>query len=149
MEIDVQPFLVALHDEDAHIRARSAEILGKLDDTSAIPALVAAMFAEENQKKFDRGLFFQRNVQDVAVEALLEIGGPAVVTVLESLLTHERHEWRTRGIALLRQLSMRDAELRPDIIRILQQQLQDTDLDMRTRAMEALRAVIIEDGQRT
>ncbi|PJF39335.1 MAG: hypothetical protein CUN55_14640, partial [Phototrophicales bacterium] len=142
----IQPFIEALNDPDAHIRARAAEILGKLRSEAAIDALVAAMFDDKNRYKFDRGLFFQKNVQDVAVEALLDIGTKTVARVFADLLNHEERAWRTRAVGLLRQLSMRQPELRSEIVHILQLQLQNPELEMRTLAIEALRAIIIEDG---
>lgn len=149
MDIDLQPFIMALQDTDPHIRARSAEVLGKIGNVDAVPALVAAMFDDNNRSKFDRGLFFQKNVQDVAVDALLEIGGPRVVAEFEQLLTHDDRSWRTRAVGLLRHLSARERDQRADVIRILQGQLQNPDLDMRTLVMEALRGIIVEDNLRS
>lgn len=144
-DIDIQPFVYALQDSDLHIRARAAEILGKLNDPAAIPALVSAMFAADNRQKFDRGLFFQRSVQDVAIEALLSIGGPAVVEELAALLTHTERTWQLRAVKLLQTLTHRDPSQRGKIIALLQSLLwREDDLEMRTNAMEALRTIIVD-----
>ncbi len=148
MLIEISPFVAALHDEDPHIRARAAEILGKLRYADAIPPLVEAMFDNGNLHKFDAGPFVQKNVQEVAIEALMEIGRDPVVEVFSQLLAHEDLIWRTRAVALLRQLALRERDQRHPIIRILQTELQNPELEMRMLIMEALRAIIIEDNQR-
>lgn len=144
MNIDIQPFIDALQDEDPHIRARAAEILGKLKDPAAIPALVDAMFKDINRQKFDRGLFFQKSVQDIATDALLEIGGEAATAQLEALLNHQDRGWRLKAISLLYTLGRKDRSQIEAVIRILQGQLQNTDLEMRTAVMEALRSMIVD-----
>lgn len=143
--IDIQPFMTALQDTDYHIRARAAEILGRIGNQAAIPALVVAMFDTTNRQKFDRGLFFQRSVQDVAIDALMDIGGPDVIAEFEKLLDAEERTWQLRAIKLLQTMSQRDPALRPDIIRILQGLLgRADDLEMRSNAMEALRVIIVD-----
>lgn len=143
--VDIQPFVSALQDEDPHIRARSAEILGKLRNARAIAPLVDAIFETGNLQKFDRGLFYQKSVQDIAVEAVLDIGGLAAVERFEAMLQHEVRSWQLRGIQLLTTLAVRDRELRAAIIRSLQGVLQNGDLELRTQAIESLRAIIVDN----
>jgi HEAT repeat protein len=144
-DIDIQPFVQSLSDDDDHIRARAAEILGKLRDPAAIPALITAMRDTRNRQKFDRGLFFQRSVQDVAIDALLDIGGAEVTAELERMVQHNDRVWQLRALKLLQTMTHRHPDQRTAIISILQSVLvEDYDLEMRTAAMEALRTIIVD-----
>ena len=147
LDINIDPFLAALNDEDQYIRARSAEILGKLRDPSAVPYLVTAMFEERNTEKFSKGLFYEKSVQNVITDALVLIGGAEVVVALEGLVEDDDSNWRLMGIALLTLVGKgkRSIDQKRRIITILQNLLQDLDLDIRTAAIEALRDVMFDE----
>ena len=149
LDISIEPIIVALHDEDQYIRARAAEILGRLRDPSAVPALMSAMFEERNAEKFSRGLFYEKSVQNIITDALVTIGGDAVVNALEKLVIDDDKGWRLMGIALLTLLGKgkRNAAQKRRVISILQSLLQDLDVEIRTAAIEALRDVIFDETE--
>lgn len=144
--IDIQPFVFALKDESAYIRARAAEILGRLKNPEAVPALMEALFEPANTPKFDSGLFYQKSVQNLVTDALVEINGPSVVAEMEKLLDGDDHNWRVMAVMLLKIIAKRNKE-RHAIIRVLQRHLGDSDLSMRTHIIEALGEVIAVDSQ--
>lgn len=144
--IDIQPFVLALKDESAYIRARAAEILGRLKNPDAVPALMEALFDPQNTPKFDSGLFYQKSVQNLVTDALVEINGPSVVAEMEKLLDGDDHNWRVMAVMLLKIIAKRNKE-RHLIIRLLQRHLADSDLSMRTHVIEALGEVIAVDSQ--
>lgn len=148
LDINIDPFIIALNDEDQYIRARAAEILGKLHDPSAVPALITAMFEERNAVKFSKGLFYEKSVQNVITDALVLIGGGEVVTALEALVEDDAKDWRLMGIALLTLVGKgkRSSDQKRRIITILQGLLQDLDVDIRTAAIEALRDVVFDES---
>lgn len=139
--IDIQPFVTTLKDESAYVRARAAEILGRLKNPDAVPALMEALFDPDNTHKFDSGLFYQKSVQNLVTDALVEINGPTVVAEMEKLLNGTDHNWRIMAIMLLKVIAKRNKE-RHTIIAILQRYLGDNDLTIRTHTIEALGEII-------
>lgn len=144
--IDIQPFVLALKDESAYIRARAAEILGRLKNPDAVPALMEALFAPDNTRKFDSGLFYQKSVQNLVTDALVEINGPSVVAEMAALLDGVDHNWRVMAVMLLTIIAKRNKE-RYSIISLLQRHLGDKELSIRTHIIEALSEIIAAESQ--
>ena len=141
--VDIQPFIDRLQDSDQYIRLRSVEILGKLGNPAAVPALMAALFDPANTAKLGKGIFAQKSVQNLVTDALVQIGGSAVVTELEKLLNDQDPNWRLLAMALLVRVASSDQRSR--VIGVLQGVLTDDNVQIRTTAIEALREIIFED----
>lgn len=69
----VPPLLEALKNKEWYVRMNAAETLGKIGDSSAIPALARA-FIDRDQ-----------GVREAATEALAKMGSPAFPTLIECL----------------------------------------------------------------
>jgi HEAT repeat protein len=67
----VPALIDALRDDDPRIRQAACTALGKIGDPSAVPALIACLD--------------QRNISEVAANALVQIGKPAVPALIETL----------------------------------------------------------------
>lgn len=141
--IDIQPFIIALNDDDQYMRLRAAEILGQLGDPAAVPVLMQAIYDPDNTVKYGKGIFARKSVQNVATDALVAIGGPTVVEALQQMLADEDKSWRLMAILLLKQVAY-EHDQKHTVLGILQQLLTEPDLEIRTTAIEALREIIFE-----
>ncbi len=144
--IDLQPFIEALKDQDQYIRLRATEILGRIGDSAAVPALINAMYDPDNSIKYGKGIFAKKSVQNMATDALVAIGGPVVIEALETMLIEGDKQWRIMAIFLLKDVALGSDEKNP-VIKLLQNLLTDDDLEIRTRAIEALRDIIFEGNR--